>query len=90
MIAITFEDCSKLKRIGERAFTGSHLCSITIPASIEEIDGSAFVGCPVWAIRIGRGNRKFIVEGNLLLRSDGTEIVRYFGRELKVKVNKGH
>jgi hypothetical protein len=88
MRAIAFEDCSKLKRIGERAFAGSLLYSITIPASTEEIDGSAFVGCSLWAIRIAPGSRKFIVEGNLLLTSDRTEIVRYFGRELELIVRK--
>jgi hypothetical protein len=86
MTTITFEDFSELKRIGENAFSRSGLRSITIPASTEEIDGSAFVGCPMLTIAVASGNRNFIVEGNLLLVSDGTEIVRYFGQELEIVV----
>jgi hypothetical protein len=86
MTRITFEDSSKLRKIGERAFDGSRLRSITIPASTEEIDGSAFVGCPLMVIAVAPGSRNFKVEGNLLLRSYGTEIVRYFGPELEVVI----
>jgi hypothetical protein len=37
-------------------------------------------------IEMARESRNFIVEGNLLLTSEGTEIVRYFGRELAVTI----
>jgi hypothetical protein len=47
MTTIKFADSSKLKRIGERAFAKSGLASVTILASTREIDGSAFVGCPL-------------------------------------------
>jgi hypothetical protein len=85
METITFEDSSTLRKIGERAFADS-IGSITIPASTEEIDGSAFVGCRILTIGIAPESRKFTMEGNLLLASEGTEIVRYFGRELEVTV----
>jgi hypothetical protein len=84
--AITFGDSSKLKRIGARAFAESRLTSFTIPASTEKIDGSAFIGCPVREIGVAPGSRNFTANGNLLLTSEGTEIVRYFGRELEVIV----
>jgi hypothetical protein len=80
MEAITFDESSRLKRIGEGAFHNCSLRSITIPASVEEMDGSAFVGCPLNEIRVARENQKFMVEGSLLFTADGTEIVRYFGR----------
>jgi hypothetical protein len=86
MTTITFENCSKLKLIGERAFAKSRLISITIPASTQEIDGLAFVGCPILRIQIERGSRNFKIEGNLLLASDGNEIVRSFGGELEVTI----
>jgi hypothetical protein len=35
---------------------------------------------------IAPGSRNFTVEGHLLLTSDGTEIVRFFGRELEVTI----
>jgi hypothetical protein len=79
LATVTFEAPSQVKRIGERAFACSGLQSFTIPASTNEIDGSAFVGCPLEAIHIDPGNRGFIVRGNTLLTSDGTEIVRSFG-----------
>jgi hypothetical protein len=79
METITFEEPAMLKRIGEYAFRCCGLRSITIPASTEEIDGSAFVECALSEIVIAPENRKFAVEGNFLITSDGTEIVRYFG-----------
>jgi hypothetical protein len=83
---IRFQESSKLRRIGERALAGCPLTSITIPASTEEIDGSAFVGCPIAEIRIAPGSQSFKTEGHLLMTSDGTKLVRYFGRKLEVKV----
>jgi hypothetical protein len=76
---ITFEEISELRRIGESAFTRCGLTSITIPASTEEIDGSAFLRCPLIEIRVAPGSPNFIVQGNLLVTSDGREIVRCFG-----------
>jgi hypothetical protein len=87
MTTITFGDSARLKRIGERAFAKSQLTSITIPASTEEIAGSAFVGCPILKIEIAAESRKFIVEGSLFLTSNGTEIVRFFGRELEIAIH---
>jgi hypothetical protein len=73
--SITFEELSTLKKIEERAFTGCGLKSITIPASTEEIDGSAFLGCPLIGIRITPESDNFVVHRNMLLTTDGTVIV---------------
>jgi hypothetical protein len=83
---VTFEEKSKLKKIGEQAFAGSKIQSITIPASVNEIDGSAFVGCPLEEIDIDPGNLTFIIRGNAIVTSDGTEIVRSFGFEREILV----
>jgi hypothetical protein len=88
MTAITFEDCAKLRRIGERAFASCPLQSITIPASTEEIDGSAFVQCPLQMITVAPGNQNFRIEGNALITSDGTKIVRHIGNELEIIVSR--
>jgi hypothetical protein len=85
---ITFERSSRLKRIGARAFYGHRLRSITIPALTEEIDGSAFVNCPVIEIKVAPDNANFRVERNMLVTSDGTEIVRYFGLDREIVVGK--
>jgi hypothetical protein len=76
---VTFEEPSRLRKIGERAFAFCKIGSITIPSSISEVDGSAFVGCPLDEIDIAAGNRRFIIDKNTLLTSDGTAIVRCFG-----------
>jgi hypothetical protein len=44
------------------------------------------VGCPLEAIAIAPGNQNFIVRGQSLLTSDGTEIVIYFGFEREIFV----
>jgi hypothetical protein len=66
METIEFEGRSRLKRIGELAFTLCNLHSITIPALTEEIDGSAFADCPFISIRVAPGSLNFKVEGNCL------------------------
>jgi hypothetical protein len=86
--AIEFEVSARLKRIGERAFSGSGLHSVAIPASTEEIDGSAFADCPLFAIQVAPGSLNFKVERNLLLTADGTEIVRYFGLHREIVVGR--
>jgi hypothetical protein len=88
MERIEFEGSSKLKRISELAFCGCSLHSMTIPALTEEIDGSAFVNCPWINIRVAPGNLHFRVEGNSLVTSNGTEIVRYFGLDREIAVGK--
>jgi hypothetical protein len=83
---IEFDGSSKMKVIGERAFSGCKLHSITIPASTEKIDGSAFVNCPLSEIQVAAGNVNFKIEGSQLVTSDGTAIVRYFGEDSKIFV----
>jgi hypothetical protein len=86
LVTVTFEENSNLKKIRERAFADCAIRSFRIPASVNEIDGSAFVGCPLEDIDIDPGNRSFIVRGNTLLTSDGTGIVRSFGLEREIFV----
>jgi hypothetical protein len=88
MKIIEFERSSRLKRIGERAFVGCKLQSITIPALAQEIAGSAFVNCPIISIQVITGNLDFKVEGDFLVTSDGTEILRYFGLHPEIVADK--
>jgi hypothetical protein len=84
MDTIAFEGSSRMRRIGEHAFSGCNLQSITIPQLTEEIDGSAFVNCPLIAIRVATGNLHFKIEGSMVVTSDGTGIVRYFGLDREI------
>jgi hypothetical protein len=86
METIKFEGPSSLKMIGEQAFMECKLDSITILALTEEIDGAAFVNCPLISIQVAPGSLNFKIEGNLLLTFDGTEIVRYFGLDREIVV----
>jgi hypothetical protein len=79
---MAFEEPSRLKRINARVFAGCALNSIAIPESTTEIDGSAFVGCPLREIRVVH----FIVRGDMLLTADCRQIVRYFGLGKEVVV----
>jgi hypothetical protein len=86
LATVTFEEPSKLKKIGERAFALSIIQQFTIPASTDEIDGSAFAGCPLEEIDIDPGNQRFIIRENTLLTSDGTEIVKPLGLRREIFV----
>jgi hypothetical protein len=86
METLEFEGLSRLKKIGERAFSGCNLHSITIPSLTEEIDGSAFVHCPLSEIQVAPENVNFKIEGSQLITSDGTAIVRYFGEDPQIFV----
>jgi hypothetical protein len=84
-IRVSFEEPSKLKNSGEQTFAFSLISSVTIPASTTEIDGSAFLGCPLLkAIDIASGNRRFIIRDDTLFTSDGTEIVKSFGLKRRI------
>jgi hypothetical protein len=72
---------SKLRRIESFAFSDcSSLQSICIPSFVDQIDGRAFARSGLREIRIAEGNRHFRVCGKCLTNSDGTALVRYFGR----------
>jgi hypothetical protein len=81
MVTIEFEGSSGLRIIGKLAFIGCELQSITIPAWTQEIDGYAFVNSPLISIQVAAENPNLIIERNLLITSDGTEIVRYFAMD---------
>jgi hypothetical protein len=85
---VTFEEQSKLRKIGERAFASSGIKSFTIPASVNEMDGSAFLGCPLQVIDFGPGNRRLMVRESTLLTSDGREIVTSLRLEREICVVK--
>jgi hypothetical protein len=84
---ITFEPGSRLREIQKWSFSVcDSLRAICLPASVEVLDGRAFVFSPLQEIRIEPGNRFFRVSGPFLLDYDGVFIVRYFGSENEVTI----
>jgi hypothetical protein len=78
--SITFEPGSRLREIQKLSFCGfGSLRSICLPASVESLDGGAFLGAGLNDICVARGNRFFRVSGPFLLDFAGVCIVRYFG-----------
>jgi hypothetical protein len=61
-----FWDCESLK-------------SISLPASLSVIDGSAFLNSSIENIVVDDANPNYFVSGRFLIRIDGMTLIRYFG-----------
>jgi hypothetical protein len=85
---ILFEGSSILRTIGELAFAGCNLNSITISALREETNGSVFLNCPLITVQVAPGSLNFKVERNLLITSGGTEIVKCIGLNREIVIRK--
>ncbi|CDE85946.1 serine/threonine protein kinase [Prevotella sp. CAG:891] len=67
---------SSLQSIGDGAFWGcSSLTSLTLPSSLQSIEGGAFTGCT--SLRSVICNQFYKVIGQMLLSSDGTQVIAY-------------
>jgi hypothetical protein len=86
--SLAFETGSRLRQIDSQVFTRSLLRVIVIPPFVESIDGSAFANSEISDIGIADGNRHFRVSGHFLMNLDGTSLIRYFGRDAVVKLDK--
>ena len=92
-----FEDCnslisltlpSSLQSIGYRAFSGCNsLTSLTLPSSLQSIGGGAFTGCT--SLRSVICNQFYKVIGQMLLSSDGTQVIAYWGENSEVTIPEG-
>lgn len=72
---------STLKKINYRGLSSVWgLKSITIPASVEEIESSAFtLNYDLEEMKIEEGNKHFVMEGNMLLSADKTRFLYLLG-----------
>ena len=92
-----FEDCSSLtsltlpsslQSIGDSAFWGCNsLTSLTLPSSLQSIEGGAFTGCT--SLRSVICNQFYKVIGQMLLSSDGTQVIAYWGENSEVTIPEG-
>jgi hypothetical protein len=83
---LTCAEPSSLRRIEARAFVSSTLKSISIPASVEFIDGSAFANCEIESFVVAEENRHFRVVGSFLLDFNHSRLVRYFGSDSEIVI----
>ena len=86
LTSLTFP--SSLQSIGDGAFWGcSSLTSLTLPSSLQSIEGGAFTGCT--SLRSVICNQFYKVIGQMLLSSDGTQVIAYWGENSEVTIPEG-
>lgn len=68
-----------VKKIGDRAFEGLGITSLTIPASVIEIGVGAFWHCPIETLAVADGNATYIVKNNCLIDKTTHTLVAAFG-----------
>ena len=68
-----------VKKIGDRAFEGLGITSLTIPASVLEIGVGAFWHCPIETLAVAEGNAKYFVKNNCLIDKNTHTLVAAFG-----------
>ena len=79
---------SSLQSIGDSAFWGCNsLTSLTLPSSLQSIGGGAFTGCT--SLRSVICNQFYKVIGQMLLSSDGTQVIAYWGENSEVTIPEG-
>ena len=79
---------SSLQSIGGGAFSGcSSLTSLTLPSSLQSIGGGAFTRCT--SLRSVICNKFYKVIGQMLLSSDGTKVIAYWGKNREVTIPEG-
>ena len=79
---------SSLQSIGGGAFWGcKSLTSLTLPSSLQSIGGGAFTGCT--SLRSVICNQFYKVIGQMLLSSDGTQVIAYWGENSEVTIPEG-
>jgi hypothetical protein len=82
---VTFAPDSICRGIESFAFGGCTLLrSISLPASVEDIDARAFVSCPECRIELDSGNRNFRAEDGFLTDFDGSRLIRYSEPEVTI------
>jgi hypothetical protein len=86
LYTLDFPEDSQLLKIEKMAFASSALVSLTLPAGVEFIDGSAFEGTSIINLEIAPGNRHFVMQDRFLVGVPEQRLIRYFGVEEDVIV----
>jgi hypothetical protein len=84
---IAFEAGSKLRKIGNSAFHGCpQLKSICIPASVEQLRGSTFMGSSLTTVEVESGNKFYHVFLNCLMDLNNRTLFRYLGNSREFEI----
>jgi hypothetical protein len=84
---VAFETDSRLRRIDNHAFAScSSLTSISLPASLETIDGGAFPSWDHTEITFDGDDSKFCFSGEFLVNSEGNVAFAYRGRSEEIVI----
>ena len=76
--SVTFGQSSKLKTIGDFAFQNCGLFNFELPASVESVNGSAFVGCTrLLNYSVRKGNKSFIAPSGVLYSTTKSTLVAF-------------
>jgi hypothetical protein len=70
---------SELARIEELSFENCPLQAICIPANVNSIAGSAFIGCKCASVEVDSNNQHFTIEADFLFDQTESRLVRYIG-----------
>jgi len=72
-------DNYKVTSIEDRAFLNNDFAEeITIPSSVESIDGNVFINCSkLTEIKVDTSNEKYLSESGVLFNKDKTELISY-------------
>ena len=88
LTSLTFPSSSSLQSIGDSAFSCCNsLTSLTLLSSLQSIGGCAFIGCT--SLRSVICNQFYKVIGQMLLSSDGTQVIAYWGENSEVTIPEG-
>ncbi len=68
---------STLTEIGKYAFSHSSIKNLVLPSKIENIESTAFLGCPLETITVDASNNFYSVKDNVLYDKSETELILY-------------
>ena len=75
---VSFGQNSKLKTIGDFAFQNCGLFNFELPISLENVNGSAFVGCTrLTNFSVRKGNKSFIEQSGVLYSTTKSTIIAF-------------
>jgi hypothetical protein len=86
---ITFEEGSVLRRLESGACAWGSLKAISLPASVEFVDGFAFDQCDLECVTVDENNRRLVYESGCLIDRRSKTLIRAFPRDGRILIPGG-